>query len=210
MPARQRVWGGAAVVVAAALAAAGCAATDGASHRSSTPSSQPRPAQPAASTAPAAPLPQGWGRLRLRSGSVLPYPPGWRPITGDPGTASAAVVGVNGAIRLYLNATPADREETLAGWARFRIHHNFAEGDRSVRLISARTGMKLGGQPASCVQDVYATSRAHYRELACVVGPATGQRTVLVAAAQPRLWARERPTLQFALSHFTAAQGHTF
>ncbi len=149
-------------------------------------------------------LPAGWKQLRLTSGATLPYPASWQPVSGDPASASAALVNPDGTIRAYLNATPADGHETLAGWTHFRVAHNAAEGDRNLRLISARTGVRLAGGRASCVVDDYATSRSRYRELACIVAPMTGSlATVLVAAAQPNTWARERPLLDFALNHFT-------
>jgi hypothetical protein len=148
-------------------------------------------------------LPVGWGTLRLASGAVLPYPSNWQRVRGDRGTASAAMFNADGTIRAYLNATPADRDETLNGWTRFRLHHNADEGDRNVRLITARSGVRLAAGRASCVVDDYATSRSRYRELACIVAPPNGrQATVLVAAAQPNAWAREHPQLDFAIDHF--------
>ena len=75
--------------------------------------------QHAARAAAVPALPVGWGRLRLRSGAVLPYPASWRKLRSDPGSASAALLDRDGTIRAYLNATPADGHETLAGWARF-------------------------------------------------------------------------------------------
>jgi hypothetical protein len=132
-------------------------------------------------------LPAGWGRLR-----------------GDPSSASAALLNPDGTIRAYLNATPAEGSETLAGWARFRVRHNAAEGDLGVRLITAQTSLRLAAGRASCVVDDYMTSRSRYRELACILAPASGrQATVLVAAAQPNVWTSQRPALQFAINHFT-------
>ncbi|GAC1582636.1 MAG: hypothetical protein NVS3B18_16080 [Candidatus Dormibacteria bacterium] len=142
--------------------------------------------------------------MRLPSGGVLPYPASWRVLAGDPGSGSAALLNPDGTIHAYLNATPADAKERLAGWAPFRIGHNAAEGDRHVRLIHAQTGVRLGAAQASCVVDEYTTSRSRYRELACILVPIdAGRATVLVAAAQPGAWARERAPFEFALHHFT-------
>ena len=150
-------------------------------------------------------LPVGWGRLRLRSGAVLPYPASWRKLRSDPGSASAALLDRDGTIRAYLNATPADGHETLAGWARFRVRHNAAEGDRAVRLLRAQTDVVLRAGRASCVTDRYVTSRSKYHELACIVAPANGANaTVLVAAAQPEAWASERRAFAFAINHFAS------
>jgi hypothetical protein len=147
----------------------------------------------------------GWGALRLPSGAVLPYPAGWRRIGGDPGSASAALLGAGGKIRAYLNATPAVGRETIADWARFRLRHNAAEGDRNVRLITAQTAVRLATGRESCVVDDYSTSRSKFRELACILAPANGRHaTVLVAAAEQDAWAREHAVLQFAVSHFAS------
>ncbi len=155
----------------------------------------------AASTAPSPSA--GRRELRLTSGGLLPYPTGWREVSGDPGSASAALPGRGDTIRAYLNATPADGHERLAGWARFRVRHNAAEGDRHERLISVRDNVRLGAGRAACVVDAYSTSRSRYRELACIVMPMNGSRaTVLIGAAQPQAWEHERPLLQFAIDHF--------
>jgi hypothetical protein len=187
-------------LIAISVAAAGASIAAGVRPRSAAVSSQ------VAAGGHASPvLPAGFNRLRLTDGAVLPYPASWRAVRGDPGSASAALLGAGGTIRAYLNATPADGRETLAGWARFRVRHNAAEGDRDVRLISARTGVRLDAGRASCVVDEYVTSRSRYRELACILAPANrGHATVLIAAAQPNAWARERPLLQFAIHHFTS------
>ena len=148
-------------------------------------------------------LPMGWRDLRLASGALLPHPPGWREVSGDPGSASAALRGRDGTIRAYLNATPADGDEHLAGWARFRVRHNAGEGDRHERVISVDNNVRLGAGRAACVVDDYSTSRSRYRELACIVASTSRSRaTVLIGAAQPQAWAHERPRLRFAIDHF--------
>lgn len=158
---------------------------------------QPRAAMPPG-------VPPGWRALRLESGATLPVPASWRRLSGDPGSVSAARLAGNGSIAAYLNATPVQRGETLAGWTRFRLHHNAAEGDRDVRLVSTTPRLRLRAGRAACVVDDYATSRAGYRELACIVAGARARPgTVLVAAARPRLWARERAALEFAVRRFS-------
>lgn len=158
-----------------------------------------------APSTPGAPLglPAGWAALRLPSGAKLPYPTRWRPVSGDRGSASAALFNADGTIRAYLNATPADRQEQPGTWARFRVHHNAQEGDRHVRLIARRPKMAIGPLTGTCVIDQYQTSRTSYRELACLVSGSNGRpRTVLVAAAQPWAWASEQRALEFAIDHF--------
>src|SRR2546429_9909768 len=52
------------------------------------------------------PPPNGWQRVRVPgSPAVLAYPPKWQAISGDRGTASAALRS-GGRIVGYLNATP--------------------------------------------------------------------------------------------------------
>ncbi len=149
-------------------------------------------------------LPRGWGALRLATGAALPYPPDWRRISGDPGSASAAVLAATGTIRAYLNVTPAQPPESLSDWTEFRLRHVAGDGDRNIRLISTGSPRRIGPKTGACVTDQYTTTRTTYRELACIVAPDHGARgTVLVAAAQPDIWTRERPAFEFAFSHFT-------
>ena len=184
------------IATAIAVAVAGCGAAAGGGRARATPVAFKR-------VAGAETVPAGWGRLRVPSGAVLPYPAGWRRLDGDPGSATAALLNADGTIRDYLNVTPADRDETVGGWARFRLGHNRAEGDRDVRLITTETAAVLGHRRRACVIDDYATTRSRYRELACVVVPADGRRaTVLVAAAQPKAWAHEQPAFDLAFNHF--------
>ena len=165
-----------------------------------------RPARRKSRSGSSRALPAGWRRLRMPSGGELPYPPGWRSVSGDSGSVSAALTGPDGLIRGYLNATPAEPDETPAGWSHFRISHNADDGDHDIHVISVRRDVRLGrGGRASCVADRYATSRTSYRELACLLMPADrGPRTVLVAATQPGAWAADKPLLNFAFAHFTS------
>ena len=127
-------------MIAVCVAAAGAGIAAGVRPRAAALSSE------APAGVPASPvLPAGWNRLRLTDGAGLPYPAGWSVVSGDPGSGSAALFGAGRRIRAYLNATPANGREKLAGWARFRVRHNAAEGDRDVRLISA--GPVFGSAP---------------------------------------------------------------
>jgi hypothetical protein len=51
------------------------------------------------------------------------------------------------------------------------------------------------------VIDVYTTSKATYREIACLVS-GRGSPAVIVAAAPVELWSRHAATLQRAVSSF--------
>jgi hypothetical protein len=147
-----------------------------------------------------APPPAGW-RVARSSGGELAYPPGWRPITTDPGTASVALLGSGGRIDGYLNATPKQGAETLANWSRFRPEHNLDEGDRSVHVIASANQLSFRSGPGSCVIDDYTTSKATYREIACLVsGPRSS--AVVVAAAPIALWDQRSATLERAISSF--------
>ena len=99
----------------------------------------------------------------------------------------------------YLNATPAVAGERLGSWIVFRLHHNREEGDRQVRLLGARSRVRLGaGSVATCVQDAYSTSTARYIEIACLAHTSSAQ-TVVVAASPRRTWSREQATLTRAV-----------
>ena len=148
-----------------------------------------------------APPPADWKVARIRGGATLSYPPGWRPLKTDPGTATAGLLRGGDEIVGYLNATPRQGQETLENWASFRPDHNRDEGDRSVHLIASSTGLPFRGGHGSCVIDDYTTSRATYREIACF---ASGARSsaVMVAAAPTSNWHQEAATLRRAVSAF--------
>jgi hypothetical protein len=191
---RTRVTVSLAVVALGALlllAVAGCGGSD--RGRASGPFGWLRPAS----------TPAGWKVARTQGGAVLAYPPGWTPIKTDPGTASVALLGRGGRINGYLNATPRQGIETLADWTRFRPQHNKGEGDRDVRLLAATTTARFRSGRGACVIDSYATSKASYREIACLVS-STGSSAVVVAAAPTALWSQQAATLQRAVSSFVA------
>jgi len=147
--------------------------------------------------------PTGWKVTRIQGGAMLAYPPGWTPIKTDPGTASVALLGRGGRINGYLNATPRQGIETLADWTRFRPQHNKGEGDRDVRLLAATTTARFRSGRGACVIDTYTTSKASYREIACLVS-STGSSAVVVAAAPSALWDQQAGTLERAVSSFVA------
>jgi hypothetical protein len=148
---------------------------------------------------PASP-PADW-KVARSSGGALAYPPGWRAIKSDPGTASVALLGDGDRIDGFLNATPKQGPETLANWSRFRPAHNRDEGDRNVRLVASARGLKFRGGRGSCVIDTYTTSKASYREIACLVAGRTST-AVIVAAAPVELWNDQAATLRRAVSSF--------
>jgi hypothetical protein len=114
-----------------------------------------------------------------------------------------ALLGGGARINGYLNATPKKGTETLADWSRFRPQHNQNEGDRGVRLVAATTTARFRAGRGACVIDTYATSKASYREIACLVsGPSSS--AVVVAAAPTALWDQQAATLQRAVSSFMA------
>jgi hypothetical protein len=163
-------------------------------------SSRVRASGPFSWLAPSTP-PAGWKVARTPAGAVLAYPPGWRSIVTDPGSASVALVGKGGLIEGYLNATPKGGPETLANWTRFRPQHNRQEGDRRVRLLAGTSSASFRSGHGSCVIDSYLTSRAAYREIACLVSGPTSS-AVVVAAAPSALWDERAATLQRAVSSF--------
>jgi hypothetical protein len=184
-----------AVVAAIALAAGvvGCGGGQASGSRDPGPFAWLRPAPP----------PPAWRVARIHSGSALAYPPGWRPITTDPGTASVALLARGERIDAYLNATPEQGTETLANWSRFRPDHNREEGNRNVRVVASARNLGFRTGHGSCVIDTYTTPKAAYREIACLVAGAHST-AVVVAAAPSRLWDAHAATLERAVSSFAA------
>jgi hypothetical protein len=160
-----------------------------------------RPASaPFAWLRPAAP-PAAWKVARIPGGATLAYPPGWRPVKTDPGTASVALLGGRDRFDGFLNATPKSGTETAANWSRFRPDHNRGEGNRDVRLVASAQNLTFRSGRGSCVIDTYTTSKATFREIACLVsGP--DSTAVVVAAAPNAGWERQAATLERAVSSF--------
>lgn len=149
---------------------------------------------------PVAP-PARWKVAAIPSGATLAYPPGWRPVKTDPGTASVALLGGGGRFDAYLNATPKGGTETAANWSRFRPDHNRGEGDRDVHLLASAENLIFRSGRGSCVIDTYTTSKATFREIACLVsGP--NSTAVVVAAAPNAGWDDQAATLERAVSSF--------
>lgn len=179
-----------ALVVIAGLVIASTGGGDARHGRASGPFAWLRPARP----------PATWKVARIPEGALLAYPPGWRPIRTDAGTASVARLRGQ-RIDGYLNVTPKQGTETLANWSHFRPNHNLSEGDRSVRLNASATDLRFRSGRGSCVIDTYTTSKATYREIACLVsGPRS--TAVVVAAAPSATWNQQAATLQRAVSSF--------
>jgi hypothetical protein len=184
-PRRRVVW---LVALGALLALAGCGAT---AHKPVA-FNWLRPGPP----------PAGWKVARLPAGSAtLAYPPGWRAIHTDPGTASVALTDARHRIVGYLNATPRQGAETLANWARFRTAHIREEGSRRVRTDAAATGLQFRSGHGSCVMDDYRNGVTSYREVACLVSGARAT-TVIVGAAPAGQWARRAHTIESAITSF--------
>jgi hypothetical protein len=149
------------------------------------------------------PPPRRWSVSRLPAWPAsLTYPRNWRVIQTDPGTRSAATRSSTGRIQGYLNASPQQGPETLANWSTFRLDHNREEGDRDVRAVASATGLEFRRGHGSCVVDDYKSSVGHrYREIACIVAGARAT-TVVVGAAPPADWPRERPLIERSISAF--------
>src|SRR4051794_23760994 len=195
-PMRRRLVKVSVVVGVAAVAVAwGAGATSGGA------SSGHRPASAAVAWLhPAAP-PAGWKVAAIPSGATLAYPPGWRSVKTDPGTASVALLGGGDRFDGFLNATPKSGTETAANWSRFRPDHNRGEGNRDVRLLASAHNLSFRSGRGSCVIDTYTTSKTTFREIACLVsGPHS--TAVVVAAAPNAGWEHHAATLEQAISSF--------
>ena len=146
------------------------------------------------------PPPHEWKLARLPSGkATFAYPRTWRPIRTDPGTASVALLGHGRSIRGYLNLTPRQGTETLANWPSFRIEHLGDEGSTDVRRIASAHGLAFRSGHGTCVIDSYRTSRARYREIACLVA-GTRTSSVIVGAAPSKTWAQHAKTIELAIA----------
>jgi hypothetical protein len=150
------------------------------------------------------PAPGDWSVARIPVGSALAYPPGWRTVRGDAGTATAALLGSDGRFLGYLNVTPRQGGEKLNGWASFRTAHNADEGDHDVKQLASATGLRFLDGRGTCVKDSYSTETGgRYVEIACIVQGASSS-SVIVAAAPPGSWARVSPQLERAIEGFRA------
>jgi hypothetical protein len=177
--------------MALTVGATGCGGDQAGHRRGTGPFGWLRPAPP----------PAGWKVARIPRGSTLAYPPGWKPIKTDRGTATVALLGRGKQVDGYLNATPEQGSETPANWSRFRVDHNRGEGSRHVRLVATATDLRFRSGRGSCVIDRYTTSKAAYQEIACLVA-GTSSSAVVVAAAPTELWHRQAATLRRAVSSF--------
>jgi hypothetical protein len=148
--------------------------------------------------------PASWRHLTLPNGTaVLSYPPALRPLAGDKDAVSAARLSPAGVFRLYLNATPRQGSEQLAGWAAFRLHLLRSDDAASARQVAAARGVKFRGGSGSCVIDRYITRIGghHFQEIACLVQGHTSA-SVIVAAAPAAQWATARPLLLHAVAAY--------
>jgi hypothetical protein len=147
----------------------------------------------------AKPPPEGWRLARIPSGAVLPYPPSWRSLHGDPGTATAALRRSDGAYLGYLNITPRQGEESLANWPSFRVEHNREEGDTDVKELAFARSLHFRTGHGTCIKDSYLGGTGdRYVEVACLIA---GSRTSVVAvgAAPPSDWPKQAATLERAI-----------
>ncbi|BCW71067.1 hypothetical protein [Arthrobacter sp. NicSoilB8] len=154
----------------------------------------------------ARPAPAGWQSLELPDATAtLSIPPDATPVPGDPGSVSAVVTGPNGELRMYLNATPQEGEESLSNWPGFRLAHLTGENAASADRLSDRTGVPFRGGLGSCVEDTYVTRiGSHvYREIACLVAGTRGG-SVLVVAAPAGSWDRDSAVLEEAVDSYNA------
>jgi hypothetical protein len=124
-------------------------------------------------------------------------------IPGDRGTVTAALRDSRGLYRGYLNVTPRQGAEPLAGWVAFRTRRNTGEGDKRTRVVAAPENLRFGGAREWCVIDDYLSKvGSHpYREVACIVA---GHRytSVFVGATHVRDWPTLGRVIERAASAF--------
>jgi hypothetical protein len=73
------------------------------------------------------------------------------------------------------------------------------EGSTDVRLIASAHGLAFRSGRGTCVIDSYRTSRARYREIACLVA-GTRTSSVIVGAAPSKTWAQQAGTIERAIA----------
>jgi hypothetical protein len=154
----------------------------------------------------AARTPAGWRQAALPGGgAVLTFPPSLSTMPGDAGTVTRGLARA-GTVLVYLNVTPRQGDETLPGWASFRVDHLRDDDASSARLDGAATGLTFRGGTGSCAIDDYITRARshHYREIACYVRGAH-RSTVLVAAAPVADWARYAGLLERAVDSYAVS-----
>jgi hypothetical protein len=144
------------------------------------------------------PTPRGWSKVTIPSGAAtLAYPSVWTSIPGDSGTVSLALRGEGGSYRGYLNVTPREGAEQLAGWAKFRTVRNEGDGDTHVRALASSEHVAFADARGSCVVDDYISrvGSHRYRELACLV---KGRHTtsVFVGATLLGEWPQLGPVVE--------------
>jgi hypothetical protein len=191
-------------LAALAIAAAGCGATTATKSRgptATTPSAQtPAAGRDAFAWLRPTPAPAHWRSARIATGAVLRFPPGWRRVAGDAGTATAALQNAQHEFLGYLNLTPRQANENLSTWASFRTRHNIREGEHGVKELAAATGLRFSDGHGSCVRDAYTTATGNsFIELACLVQRSRAA-SVIVGAAPPRMWALISPVIERAIS----------
>jgi len=123
---------------------------------------------------------------------------------GDPDSYSVALVN-RGAYLAYLNVTPQEGDEQLAGWASFRVSHLLDDDAGSVQEDASEGSRAFLGRHESCVIDDYVTKvgRHRFHEIACIVS-GTRHESVIVAAAPPSGWGQFGPTLERAVASYQA------
>jgi hypothetical protein len=145
-------------------------------------------------------LPAGWSRAEISSGAAtVGYPAGWKSIPGDTGTVSFAIRDRRGRYAGYINVTPRQGAERLAGWGAFRTRRNAEDGDKQVRELSSSENVAFANARGSCVLDDYVSrvGSHRYRELACIVA-GRHSTSVFVGAALIDDWSSLGPIVKHA------------
>jgi hypothetical protein len=144
--------------------------------------------------------PAAWSRAAISSGAAtVAHPSSWQSIPGDAGTVSFAIRDRKGRYAGYINVTPRQGGERLAGWSAFRMRRNAEEGDKQVRELSSSQNVAFADARGSCVLDDYLSRvGSHpYRELACIVA-GRHATSVFVGAALVDDWPTLGPILKYA------------
>ena len=163
-------------------------------------SSHRRASGPFAWLQPAAP-PTGWRVARLRAARrsrIRPDGDRSRPTPVRRQWRFSAMA--TGSTATSTRPRSRGQRRSLTGAASGR-NTTVGEGDKSVHVIASSSDLTFRSGRGSCVIDDYTTSKATYREIACLVS-GTKSSAVVVAAAPIALWDHQAATLERAVSSF--------
>lgn len=186
-----------------AAAAATHAATSATSSTTTTSGRVPGLLPSAFSWFAPGPPPSSWREYGAVQGTVVVAdPPRLKPLGGSGGSLSFAARGARGAYFAFIDVTPQQGAENLAGWAAFRLGLLRTDGAKGIHEDATAGNLPFRGGTGACVIDDYVTrAGTAFHEIACFVeGPHSG--SVVVVAAPPSDWRSYAMPLERVVSSY--------